>query len=298
MKSNVCRYMTVLLGATVLLGGCQNSGTQDSREREALEKLGQIQVITRESGSGTRSSLAQALGLDEEGVDDRDHITDTAQVAASGEEMIGAVARSEGALGYVSLGTGENEDSEVRALAVDGVSPDAAAIESGEYPLSRTLCLASQDDGNALKEDFLTFVTGKGQETVEKFLVPAADGKDVFLSGQPSGTLRIHGSTSLAPLMEALAEEYEEINPAAEIEVEASDSTQGITDTLTGACDMAMVSRELYAYEADLLTAVPVAKDGIRILVHADNPLEGISMDALKGIYSGDITEWAETNEK
>ena len=66
--------------------------------------------------------------------------------------------------------------------------------------------------------------------------------------------------------------------------MEASDSTQGITDTLTGACDMAMVSRELYAYEADLLTAVPVAKDGIRILVHADNPLEGISMDALKGI--------------
>ena len=71
MKSNVCRYMTVLLGAAILLGGCQNSGTQDSREREALEKLGQIQVITREIGSGTRSSLAQALGLDEEGVDDR-----------------------------------------------------------------------------------------------------------------------------------------------------------------------------------------------------------------------------------
>ena len=177
--------------------------------------------------------------------------------------------------------------------SVDGVQADEQTIGSGQYPLDRTLYLASQDDQNALKEDFLTYVTGKGQEIVREFFVPAEEGKEVFLSSQPSGTLRIHGSTSLAPVVEALAEAYEEANPNADIQVTASDSSQGITDTLTGDCDMAMVSRELYDYERDVLEPVPVAKDGIRIIVQASNPLEDVAAGTLADIYRGDTARWA-----
>ena len=181
---------------------------------------------------------------------------------------------------------------------MDGVPAEETTIESSQYPLSRTLYLAAAEDGNELKEDFLTYVTGKGQEIVGDFFVPAEETKDVFLSAQPSGTLRIHGSTSLAPAIEALAEAYQEANPNAVIEVEASDSSQGITDVLTGVCDMAMVSRDLYQYEQDVLQAVPVAKDGIRVIVQADNPLEDLTVDMLAAIYSGDTANWADTKEE
>ena len=230
-------------------------------------------MITRESGSGTRSSFAQTLGLSEEGVDDKDYISETAETVTSGEEVVSAVAGDKSAVGYVSWGTDISGNEDVKELSVDGVQADEQTIGSGQYPLDRTLYLASQDDQNALKEDFLTYVTGKGQEIVGEFFVPAEEGKEVFLSSQPSGTLRIHGSTSLAPVVEALAEAYEEANPNADIQVTASDSSQGITDTLTGDCDMAMVSRELYDYERDVLEPVPVAKGGIRIIVQASNPL-------------------------
>ena len=305
MRMKKWRRMTAITaiaaaaGAACLLGACSGSDPADGGDGQAeeLTALGQIKVITRESGSGTRSSLAQALGLNEEGVDDRDYILETAKTATSGQDVIAAVGSDKSAIGYVSWGTDISGDDSVKELAVDGVKADDQTIESGKYPLDRTLYLASADDQNALKEDFLTFVTGKGQEIVGEFFVPAGEGKDVFLSSQPAGTLRIHGSTSLAPVMEALAEAYEEANPGADIQVTASDSSQGITDTLTGDCDMAMVSRELYDYEKNVLDPVPVAKDGIRIIVQASNPLDDLSADMLADIYRGDIAEWADTKE-
>ena len=61
---------------------------------------------------------------------------------------------------------------------------------------------------------------------------------------------------------------------------------------------MAMVSRDLYQYEQDVLQAVPVAKDGIRVIVQADNPLEDLTADMLAAIYSGDTANWADTKEE
>ena len=292
------RCLAVAVGAACFLGACGNSEPASPEQDKELADLGQITVVTRESGSGTRSSFAQALGLDEEGVDDKDHITEIAQTVTSGEEVIQAVGEDKSSVGYVSWGTDISERDRVKELAVDGVPAEETTIESSQYPLSRTLYLAAAKDGNELKEDFLTYVTGKGQEIVGDFFVPAEETKDVFLSAQPSGTLRIHGSTSLAPAIEALAEAYQEANPNAVIEVEASDSSQGITDVLTGVCDIAMVSRDLYQYEQDVLQAVPVAKDGIRVIVQADNPLEDLTADMLAAIYSGDTANWADTKEE
>ena len=292
------RCLAVTVGAVCFLCACGNSESTRPEQAQELADLGRIKVVTRESGSGTRSSFAQALGLDEEGVDDRDYITETAETVNSGEEIIHAVGEDKNAIGYVSWGTDISEYDSVKELSVDGQTAEETTIESSQYPLSRTLYLASVEDGNELKEDFLTYVTGKGQETVGDFFVPAEEVKDVFLSAQPSGTLRIHGSTSLAPAIEALAEEYQEVNPNAVIEVKASDSSQGIADVLTGACDMAMVSRDLYQYEQEVLQAVPVAKDGIRVIVQAENPLEDLAADMLANIYSGDTVKWTDTKEE
>ena len=60
---------------------------------------------------------------------------------------------------------------------------------------------------------------------------------------------------------------------------------------------MAMVSRELYDYERDVLEPVPVAKDGIRIIVQASNPLEDVAVGTLADIYRGDTARWADAEE-
>lgn len=289
--------LVFVTGMVCILGGCGKEEASSADLSSQLKQLGQIVPVTRETGSGTRSSFAQALGIHVKGEDDRDTILDAAQKENTGEKVIKAVENDQSAIGYVTYGTSLPEDGQVKEISVNGSDAEDASIENGSYPLARTLYLAEKEDGNALKEDFLVYVTGKGQEIVKDFFVPANDAKEVFISRKPSGTLRIHGSTTLAPAMEKLASAYEKENPNASIQVEISDSSTGITDTLTGKSDMAMISRNLYDYEKTTLTAVPVAKDGIRVIVNRKNPLDDISVKMLADIYTGEKTQWKDTEE-
>ena len=63
---------------------------------------------------------------------------------------------------------------------------------------------------------------------------------------------------------------------------------------MEGTCDLAMSSRDLKSYEAELLEPVEIAKDGILILVGEKNPLQNITMDQLAKIYRGDISQWSD----
>lgn len=289
--------LVLVLGMFFLLGGCAKEASVSSDVNSRLDKLGKIIPVTRETGSGTRSSFGQALGIHVDGAEEKDYITESAQTEESTEKVIKAVGEEKSAIGYVTYGTKLPENGKVKEISVDGSYADDTSIENDGYLLDRTLYLAVRGDKDPLKEDFLTFVTGKGQEIIKNYFVPVNDPKEVFLSERPSGILRIHGSTSLAPVMEELASAYEKENPDADIEITVSDSAKGITDTLLDACDMAMVSRELYQYETSILTAVPVAKDGIRVIVNSENPLEDISGKMLKDIYTGNKTLWKETKE-
>lgn len=288
------KLLAAVCGAVLVLGACGDTAGRDDEIGQSLKELGKIHVITRESGSGTRSSLAQMLDLKDEGADDRDHFREDAQMADSGENEVKLVEEDPSAVGFVTFGMDLSDSRKVRTVSVDNVSPDQKTIEDGSYPLTRTLYLAGMNDENELEKDFLSFVTGKGQDTVAQYFVPAGESKDIFLSSQPSGTLKIAGSTSLAPAVEKLAEEYESMNPNAAVEVSASDSSSGISETLTGGCDLAMVSRELYDYEKDFLHAVPVAKDAVCIIVPNEQPLKNMTLSDLTGIFSGKIEEWSE----
>ena len=97
--------------------------------------------------------------------------------------------------------------------------------------------------------------------------------------------------------MKKLAEDYSTYNPGAEIIVEESDSTRGLTAAIQGECDLAMASRELESYEKELLSYDMIAKDGILITVNKENPLQDISIGQLKDIYDGTVKEWKQLNE-
>lgn len=146
-----------------------------------------------------------------------------------------------------------------------------------------------------LNQEFLRFVRGKGHEIVAEQYVPIAKAEN-FLSMEPKGSIHIDGSTSVAPLMEMIAEEYMLQNPNAGIEITESDSTKGIDSAIKGDADFAMSSRELKDYEKELLDYEMIAKEGIAVIVNEENPMETITTEQLNQIYTGKISSWQELN--
>ena len=72
-------------------------------------------------------------------------------------------------------------------------------------------------------------------------------------------------------------------------------SSAGIEAVSTGTAEIATSSRGLNAEESKLgLTTVPVAHDGIAVIVNTENPVHDLTIEQLRGIYSGQITNWSE----
>ena len=115
-----------------------------------------------------------------------------------------------------------------------------------------------------------------------------------FLSDKPAGNIKIAGSTSMAELVKDLSGKYMEKNPAVKIDIDVTDSTKGLTSAIRGEADLAMSSRHLKSYEAELLQTEPVARDGIAIIVNAESPVQSLSKDQIQGIFSGKWKEWKE----
>lgn len=107
-------------------------------------------------------------------------------------------------------------------------------------------------------------------------------------------TISVSGSTSVGPLMEKVAAEYEGINSNVSIEINQVGSSAGIKDTINGVSDIGMASRELKAEEANEVTGTEVAFDGIALITHKSNPVKNITLEQVKDIYTGKITNWKE----
>lgn len=292
MKSD--RIIAGLLFFCLLLGvtGCMEAGNAPTQSQVAgLDKLGEVQVFSREEGSGTRSTFAQLVGFDQNSEGQTDLTREDAAIKNNAEEVIEAVKSETASIGYVSKGALADAEG-VKALSVNGVGIDT---RNSQYPLSRSFYLVYSGTLSELEQDFLAYVHGAGQELVEKSYVPVAK-SSTFLSNKEKGRIEITGSTSVAPLIKELAQAYMELNPNAVITVVETDSTDGINKAMTGECDMGMSSRDLEDYEKELLDYEIIANDDIAVIVNADNPLSDITLDLLKRIYVGDIQKWEELN--
>lgn len=247
-----------------------------------MSSMGTINVVSREEGSGTKTEFDNLVGTD---------ATGTNTVADSTDKVISEVASDKNAIGYIAYSAENN--SGVKALDVDGVAPDAASIEKDKYPLCRDYILVYNGELSAVAKDFMAYVKSAGQAVVADYCVPVKK-SETFLSDKSGGTVEIHGSTSAAPIVSKLAEEYMKINPAAKILVTESDSTQGLNDALQGRCDLGMSSRSLQPYESELLTSYVFGRDAIDVIVNSENTLSDISVDMLKKIYDKKYTAWSD----
>lgn len=110
-----------------------------------------------------------------------------------------------------------------------------------------------------------------------------------------SNTIKISGSTSVSPLMEKEAEFYKKSNKGLDIEIQAIGSSAGIQDTINGVSHIGMSSRNIKEKEKSSgLEEKIIAYDGIVIITNNKNSIENLTLEQLKEIYTGKITNWKE----
>ncbi len=102
----------------------------------------------------------------------------------------------------------------------------------------------------------------------------------------------IVGSTSVQPVVEKLVEDYKKTNPDAHINVQGGGSSVGIKSAQDGIADIGTSSKSLKNDEKQGLTEYTLGQDGIVIAVNSKNPVNDLSKEELKGIFSGKIDNW------
>lgn len=289
----------ILAAFSMLLVACTDAKTQEQTVKvEGLEEFGDISIVTREEGSGTREVFAQKLGLlDETGQSGAsDLITDKAQIAVNAESVMDMVSQDKNAIGFVSLGALTDTAQNVKAIEISGVEANTDTTSSGDYLLGRNFNIAYSGKLTGVAADFLSYCMSEGQKIVAENYT-AVKKEAAFLSDQSKGKIKVEGSTSVAPLMERLAEEYLQINKNAEIEIGVSDSTSGLLTAMQGSCDLAMASRELKDYEKELLSVQTLARDGVAVIVNNENPVISLTAEQISDIYAGKTKVWKDINK-
>lgn len=101
----------------------------------------------------------------------------------------------------------------------------------------------------------------------------------------------ITGSSTIAPLINDIAQRYENLHPAIRVDVQTGGSSRGVNDTRKQLANLGMVSRPLNSNEDDI-QAHTIAWDGITIILHKDNPIAQLSRQQIIDIYTGKINNW------
>ena len=234
------------------------------------------------------------MGIEEKGADGTktDKTTNEAVIANKTDVMLTNVAGDEYGIGYVSLGS---LSSSVKAVKVDGVEATAENVKNGTYKVARPFNIATKSDISDVAQDFIDYIlSSEGQEIVSDGYIKINDDAQPYAGSKPAGKIVVAGSSSVSPVMEKLKEAYLKVNTNAEIELQTSDSTAGMTGAMEGTCDIGMASRELKDSESAALTATPIALDGIAVIVNPQNPTDDMSTEDIKDIFTGTKTMWSE----
>ena len=114
--------------------------------------------------------------------------------------------------------------------------------------------------------------------------------------GEEPQTLALAGSTTVLPVAQTVAEIYMDEHANADIQVSGGGSSVGVTAVKEGTADIGMLSRELKASEKEgsNLDEFVIAKDGIALIAYPSNPVSDLTLEQIKDMYQGKITNWKE----
>jgi len=124
--------------------------------------------------------------------------------------------------------------------------------------------------------------------------VAVAGGLWLWSGSSPrEGTQRLvlTGSSTVAPLASEIGKRFESLHPGVRVDVQTGGSSRGIADARRGTADIGMASRALKDTENDLL-AHQIARDGVCIILHAENPVTSLTDPQVIDIYTNKIDNW------
>lgn len=301
------KSMTKKITATALFGvlavsafaGCggassSSNGSSDAGSDAAkFDASKTISVVTREEGSGTRDAFTELTGvLVKDGDNKTDNTTTSAVTINSTEAVITNVKDNEAAIGYISLGS---LNDTVKALKIGGVEATADNVKSGDYAVSRPFNIAYKGELSDVAQDFVDYImSSDGQKIVSDNGYVTVSENAAYSGKKPSGKISVAGSSSVSPVMEKLAEAYQQVNTNAKVEIQTSDSSAGMQSAMGGTCDIGMASRDLKDEEKSALKVETIAKDGIAVIVNNANTCDDLTLDQVKSIYTGETTVWSD----
>lgn len=310
MKKAIAMLSALTLSLTVL-AGCSapasstpaGTGTAASTASSAAAPSeatpaaaeGEITVVSREDGSGTRGAFIELFGVEEKDADGKkiDMTTEEANITNSTAVMMTTVAGDTAAIGYISLGS---LNDTVKAVQIDGVDATAENIKSGTYKISRPFNIVLGSAASEAAQDFVSFILSQdGQAVVGANGYIPLDATAAYEKKTVTGSIVIAGSSSITPVMEKLKEAYAALNPDVSIEIQQSDSTTGMQSALEGICDIGMASRELKDSEKEAgLEGTVIALDGIAVIVNLENTSSNLTAEQVKQIFTGEVLDWSE----
>ncbi len=147
--------------------------------------------------------------------------------------------------------------------------------------------------GNQTRNQSILKIITQGLAIVTVLLAPLA---------AAAGEITVKGSDTMVILGQRWAEEYMRVHPKATVQVTGGGSGTGISALINGTTEICQASRPMSAAEKEKLrdryatigVEIPVARDGLSVYVNESNPLTEITMDQLKLIFTGKVTNWKE----
>ena len=286
MKTN---FQKMIIGAILITSAMSVFGAPKFNNKKS------ISVLSREDGSGTRGAFIELFGIKKKDASGKkvDYTTEEAAITNSTAVMLTSVAGDGYAIGYVSLGS---LNDSVKAVKIDGADATVANITNGSYKISRPFNIAVKEGLSPVALDFVNFiVSDEGQKVIAANKYIKIQNTKAYTSSKANGKVVVAGSSSVSPVMEKLIEAYKGVNPNAKLELQTSDSTTGVTNAITGACDIGMASRALKDSEkAKGVKEITIAIDGIAVIVNKVNPVENMTKVQVEQIFTGNITKWSD----
>lgn len=137
--------------------------------------------------------------------------------------------------------------------------------------------------------------------TINKSLTLAACAAAYALSfsAQAAEPVSVAGSTTVLPVMQKISESFMKANPQISVELSGGGSGSGIKSLSDGIVKVAMSSREIKAQEKELAKSkgvdaypIVIAVDAIVPVVHPSNKISDLTLDQLRKIFTGEISNW------
>lgn len=303
--------MILAMGAVLALAACAPS-TPDPVDTFPTEK---INVYTRDTSSGTRDGFMRGIGFADASANDS--VLVPGFITADNNAIMSAMTTDIAGIGYVSLSSVNNT---VRAFKFEGVEATEENVLNNTYKLKRPFVLMRRADGDFINDTeyqltlaFMAFVgSNEGADVIANAGATAISRNGAWATlvadhpvcalDNSAVTLRFGGSDSVQRIAEALSRAF---TPACgNVQTENNhtgssdgwkrtqgDEKDGVNYKHIGYSSRFFRNEELAGAED---TRMQLAWDAIVAIGHRNNPIESLTADQLKAIFSGEFTTWGD----